>query len=221
MYTRLSRESPWKAQIGCTAVIALIIASVGFFIAYMTWTRDQSDNRNGMLIFASIWIGVGALVMLSAIHQAFATRPPETIVEIDPEVLVPGQPVRVHILQPGPLNLRSIHVNLTAEETWWVTTRRGKRSLERKWHGPYRMMEIGREAIGGGETLDREGTFTIPRDIHETLESGGHNVRWKIEVWGRVAWWFGFMHPFPVRVVGQAETSNVKRQKEDGPSFDV
>jgi hypothetical protein len=201
MFTRLPRESPWSAQIGCGAVLALITAAPGLFIGYMTWTRDHSDNRNAILGFSAIWIVVGAMVFLSSLMQVLATRSPQTIVEIDPVELMPGETVRIHILQPGPVFLRSIHANLSGEEDTWRRPRAsGKRSLNRRYLGPYRMMEIGREAVGGGETLDREGTFTIP-DVEPSLESAERKVRWKIEVWGKVSWWPGFMHPFVVKIV--------------------
>jgi hypothetical protein len=62
------------------------------------------------------------------------------------------------------------------------------------------MFEIDRQTIGGGETLQREATFVVP-DIAASLDSPDEQIRWKIEVWGRVALWPDFMHPFPIKVV--------------------
>jgi len=200
MYTRLARESPWKAQIGCSAVLALIVASPGLFIGYMTWTRDHSDNRTAILWFSGVFVAVGVLLLLSAIHQAFAVRSPETMIEIDPGELTAGSVMRIRVIQPGPIRLRSIHANLAGEETTWVSSssnRKSSRSI--KYLGPYRMFEMGHEEIADGETLEREASFDIP-DIPATDESGEKKTRWKIEVWGRVAWWPDFMHPFPVQV---------------------
>ena len=152
MFTRLTRQSPWGAQIGCGITLAFIVAAPGLFIGYMTYTRDQSDNRNAMFAFAAVWVVVGILVLLSQIHQAIASRSPET--------------------------------------------------RNTKYLGQFRMIDVERYDIAGGEQLEREATFQVPADIPVSLESPDRTIRWKIEVWGRVAWWPDFMHPFPVTVVG-------------------
>ena len=203
MFTRLTRKSPWGAQIGCGIVLSFIVMAPGFFIGYMTYTRDHSDNRNALFGFSAVWIAVGILVLLSQIHQVFASRSPETIVEIDPLELKPGESVRIHVIQPGPLRLQSIHANLSGEDTTisfsaYEKTTNTKRTT--KYIGPFRMIEIERYDIGGGEVLEREATFRVPPDIPASLESSGRTIRWTIEVWGRVAWWPDFMHPFPVTV---------------------
>ena len=81
----------------------------------------------------------------------------------------------------------------------------GKRTRRTKFLGPHRMLEIGRQDIASGETLEREGTFVVP-DIPFSQEVPGLHVRWKIEVWGRVAMWPDFMHPFIVTVVAPGST---------------
>lgn len=212
MFTRLERRAPWKAQIGCTFVIALLTASPGLFIGYMTWTRDHSDKRGAMLAFAAVWIVVGLLVLLSGIHQLFAVRSPETIVEIDPAELTPGAPLRLRITQPGPLHLRSLHVNLAGEELQYYYPRGlpgegSKRSSKTRYLGPHRMAEITQSRIAAGETLERDVMFTVPSDVVASVDSVDLKIRWTIEVWGRVAWWPDFMHPFPVRV-GRPLTSH-------------
>src|SRR5262245_47480734 len=116
MFVRLARQQPWKAQIGCTFVIASCVAAPGLFIGYMTYFHDHSDNRIAYYAFAGVWIVVALLVLLSGIHQLFAVRSPETVVEIDPVPLIPGSPVRLRITQPGPLRLLSLHANLAGEE---------------------------------------------------------------------------------------------------------
>lgn len=200
MFIRLERRAPWKAQIGCSFVLALVVAAPGLFIGYMTWTRDHSDNRNAVLAFSAVWIGVAFLVLLSGIHQMFAVRSPETIVEIEPAELTPGATLRIRITQPGPLNLRSIHANLAGEELQYYTPRGGKRSSKTRYLGPYRMVEIERNRIDDGGTLQRDVMFVVP-DIAASVDTVDLKIRWTIEVWGRVAWWLDFMHPFPV-VVG-------------------
>jgi hypothetical protein len=200
MYTRLTRETPWKAQVGCGAVMALMVALPGLIIGYMTWFHDHSDSRNGMFVFAGVWVGVGVLILIGSIHQAFALRSPETIVEIEPSELRAGQSVRVRITQPGPLRLQSIHANLAGEQTTIrLVPRTGKTSRTTKYLGPYRILEIDDHEIAPGESVDRDATFQVP-DVVPSYESPDGNLRWKIEVWGRVAWRADFMHPFPVTI---------------------
>lgn len=200
MYTRLTRETPWKAQVGCSAVIALVVATPGLFIGYMTYFHDHSDARNKMFAFSAVWVVVGLLILLSSIHQAFAIRSPETIVEIDPVDFRPGQTVRLRVTQPGPLRLQSIHANLAGEQTTIrLVPRTGKTSRTTKYLGPYRMLEIERQQIEPDQKVEREVMFQIP-DVAPSYESPEGNRRWKIEVWGRVAMWPDFMHPFLINV---------------------
>lgn len=208
MFVRLTRQQPWKAQIGCTFVVALLVAAPGVFIGYMTYFHDHSDKRNALLVFAAVWCVVALLVLLSGIHQLFAVRSPETLVEISPSELVPGSSLRIRIIQPGPLRLLSLHANLAGEETKYYYTRPllgdggGKRTSTTRYLGPYRMLEVERRSIELSEQLQREATFIIP-PIAPSTESTDLKIRWKIEVWGRVELWPDFMHPFPVTVVDQ------------------
>ena len=66
------------------------------------------------------------------------------------------------------------------------------------------MLEIDRRNIEIGETLQREATFAVPTAA-PSVESTEVKIRWKIEVWGRVAWWPNFMHPFPVKILGGSD----------------
>lgn len=201
MYTRLTRETPWKAQVGCGAVIALMVAMPGLFIGYMTYFHDQSEQRNAMFAFAGVWLVVAVVILLGSVHQAFAMRSAETIVEIEPLQLRPGQNVRVRVTQPGPLRLQSIHANLAGEQTTVrLVPRTGNTSRTTKYLGPYRILEIDDHDIAPGESIERETTFQVP-DIAPSYQSPDGNLRWKIEVWGRVAWRPDFMHPFPVDIV--------------------
>jgi hypothetical protein len=199
MFTRLTREQPWKAQIGCGAVIALAAAAPGVFIAYMTYFHDHSDNRGKTFAFAAVWIVVGLFIFLGTIHQALASRSPETVVEIEPAELAPGEALRIRILQPGPLRLLSLHANLAGEETT-IATGGGRRTRTTRYLGPHRMLEVERQQIGAADTLQRDATFIVP-DVAASGEASGVSVQWKIEVWGRVSMWPDFMHPFPVKVV--------------------
>src|SRR5689334_3958147 len=117
MFTRLTRASPWGAQIGCGIALAFITMAPGLFVGYMTYTRERSDDHTFYYVFSSVWIVVGILVLLSNIHQAFVARSPETILEIDPAELKPGDSVKIRVIQPGPLRLQSIHANLAGEDT--------------------------------------------------------------------------------------------------------
>ena len=208
MYTRLTRETPWKAQVGCGAVLSLIVAMPGLFIGYMTYFHDHSDNRTGMFVFAGVWVGVAVLILIGSIHQAFAMKSPETIVEIEPAELRLGESVRVRITQPGPLRLQSIHANLAGEQTTIrLVPRTGKISRTTKYLGPYRIMEIDEQEIAPGASVEHEAMFQVP-DVAPTYESPDGNLRWKVEVWGRVAWRADFMHPFPVKVVGATDPAH-------------
>jgi len=204
--TRLTRQQPWSAQIGCTLVLALVVAAPGLFVGYMTYVHEHGDNRSAYFIFASVWIVVAVGLLAGGIHQLIAVRSPETIVEIDPSTLVPGSSIRVRVTQPGPLNLRSLHANLAGEEIEYYYAKGGllpaegtKRTTKVRYHGPFRIVEIDRCVIADGMRVQREVMFTVPA-IPASAETTDLKIRWKIEVWGRVSLWPNFMHPFPVQV---------------------
>src|SRR5438045_667249 len=163
MFTRLTREQPWTAQIGCAFAVSLIVAAPGIFVGYMTWFHDTSRNRTMMFVFAAVWIAVGLIVLMSSVVQAIAVRSPETLVEIDPPELTPGEPVRIRIIQPGPLRLKSLHANLAGEEmTYKISGGAEKRTRMTRYLGPFRMLDIGRQNVDLSETLQRENTFVVP-----------------------------------------------------------
>ena len=69
MFTRLTRELPWKAQIGCSAGIALVVAAPGLFIGYMTYVHEHGDDRVAVLGFSAAFVGVGLLLFLSGVSR--------------------------------------------------------------------------------------------------------------------------------------------------------
>ena len=191
MYTRLTRETPWKLQIGAGTVVALMVAMPGVFTGYMIWFHDQGGDRTRSFVFAGVWLFLGILILIGSIQQAFAGRSQETIVEVEPAEFWPGQTVRVRVTQPGPLRLQSIYVNLAGQEM--------TRSRTTKYLDPYRITEIDGRRIAPGESVEEEASFHVP-DVAASNESPDSTLRWKIEVWGRVAFWPDFVHPFPVKV---------------------
>jgi hypothetical protein len=185
-FTRLTRQTQWTRQVVCGFIIGLL-AAAGVGLIYMTYFHERDHGEWPMYAFGAVWIAVGLFVILGSVHQAFATRSPETIVEISPAVLVPGRALIVRIIQPGPLRLRSLHANLTGEKTIWKWVTGGHRRSFVSWQGPYRILEIGREDIEEHAPLQREATSPVPAGIEPTIEQGDTTIVWKIEVWGACA----------------------------------
>ena len=206
MYTRLQREPPvpFLASVIRSFVLCLIIAAPGAIVGYMILTRQPGydlarlrwpDPHLFPVIIGALSIALSALMFLGFINDAIASRSPGTVIEIDPSPLRAGGTVRLRVLQPGPINIGSIRVTLFGEKRapWKVIG--DQRVFLAKRHGPHLMMEIDRQKLGAGETLEREAAFTVPANVESSTW-----VAWRIEVCRKVAWRSDSIDRLPVTV---------------------
>lgn len=207
-FVPLTRDTPWTRQIGCGAVIALLLGAVGAGFLYAThhyyghwdWEHDTLS-----IIFGIVFGAVGALMALATIHQALAVRTPLTQVGICPGELTRAGTAQLRVRQPGPVRLRSLHARLVCE----VRTRHASESERGKTYYTTRFPHQQRiftsdaaQEIPAGAAFEQSVSFTVPFDAPHSRESADERVTWRIEVWGRVRWWPDFMHPFTVSVAG-------------------
>lgn len=197
---RLSRVVSRKSEQGCRVFLAFLLIGlpIGLGIPIINhWGEEGS-------VLAAIVVGafglVGLLLLYVSIHQAFAARIPETIVEIERVSLQPGDKVQVCIRQPGPVSLHSLRANLTCEESVRRVGSKGRISHSSRLIYQQNFLDIQDAMISAGDTLEQMVILEIPIDAKPSSDRGATKINWRIEVWGKVEDWPGFMHPFSIRV---------------------
>lgn len=206
-FVPLTRDTPWTRQIGCGALIALLLGGIGAAFLYAThhyYGQWDWDHDGLVIIFGIAFGGVGALMALATLHQALAVRTPLTQAAICPGELVRAGTAQLRLRQPGPARLRSLHARLICE----VRTRResettpGKSVYTTRYPHQDRILSCDdAQEIRAGEQFERTASFQVPFDAPPSGEHANQSVVWRIEVWGTVRWWPDFMHPFTVSVV--------------------
>jgi hypothetical protein len=198
---RLVRELPWKTEIGCGLLLPLIVGGVGGFILYMEHVHPPATDQNNAWVAPIVGWGfllAGLLILFGAVYGSLASRSPETVVAIDKNELRRGDRVTVHILQPGPMRLKSLRADLFGEElrirgyTNSVTTRKDL--------GTFKFFAQDDIVVRDGEVSHRFAALDVPEDIPPSATFDGGTVTWRIEVWGAVRRGFNFRHPFVVKV---------------------
>ena len=202
---RLQRDAPAGTIAGCALALGIVLLAIGAFPVYMTLTHDEPGQRGFFYVFGGGFGLVGLLLVYSGIHQFFAMKTPETIVEMNAPALERGATVEFFFRQPGPASLESMRANLVGEERWatYVSSSRGRKT---NWHtkhlGTFNFLDHG-EAEIGSMPLDVLASLEVPRDIEPTREEAGDDRRsfgWKVEVWGKVRGRADFRHAFEVTV---------------------
>src|SRR6187431_1521187 len=98
---RLKRETPFTSQLGCTAMLAVLLLGVAVFCYF----AGQGSGKGEKWVPYAVGGGFGffgLLLLFSFIRQLDAVGLKETIVEISTEPLQPGQTAKICMIQPGP-----------------------------------------------------------------------------------------------------------------------
>lgn len=190
----LARDSTRAAQIGCTFALALVLGGAGGGFLYGAWR--SGDTSLVLKIVGGCFAFFGVLLLGSAIHQLFALSTPQTVVEIDTNILKRGARIRLYFRQPGPANFESLRANLVGEESW--TTGSGKR---RQRHaislGTFNLFDSGPFELLNETPFERTVTVEVPDLPHA---AAGRMETWTLEVWGKVHGRADFQHVFPLIV---------------------
>ena len=193
----LSRKTSRGAQIGCTLALALIVGGIGATAFVLASRHRETEPSFVVYVVGGGFALVGLLLLYSAIHQLFALRTPETIVEIDRDVLVRGGDVQLYFRQPGPAQFESLRANLVGEESWWTGT--GKR---RRHHvlqlGVFNLFDSGPFEVDATVPYERIADARIPHVPHAS--DPAHAETWQLEVWGKVRGRADFQHVYGVRL---------------------
>jgi hypothetical protein len=216
---RLKRETPFQSQLGCTALIALVLLGVAVF----AWFAGKQPGENSWVAYmVSAGFGLfGILVVWSFIRQVAAIGLGETIVEISTEPLQPGDTFRICVIQPGPAKLKSLRANLVCMEERRYTvlnskTNRNEPRIQQRLISTENLVDEKHLNVPGGDVWHEMRDFSLPADAPIAGTKDGVSISWKIEVWGTGYMLASFMHPFAVDVYhGQ------RPEEEDAEDEDV
>jgi hypothetical protein len=188
----LTRNASRSTQIGCTFLLVLIFGGIGVTALIMA---HRNENNGVVSLVGGGFTLVALLLLYSAIHQLFALKTPQTVVEIDTRELVRGAEVQLYFRQAGPASFESLRANLVGEEHWWTGS--GKR---RQHHvlqlGVFNLFDSGPFEVDDLTPYERLITVRVP-DVPEPSDPE-HGVQWQLEVWGKVTARADFQHVFPV-----------------------
>lgn len=207
---RLTRETPFTSQLGCTFLIALILGAVAALgIAAGISSEDEKGNTWAPYAVGGGFGFFGLLVLWSGIRQLATCGIKETIVEVSADALPLGQSAKVVILQQGPATISSLRANILCVETTsrMVTVPGNKTGPRREQAERYLVQENIFDAshlrVAHGDVWQETREFTVPSEGKPTQgeETDDYYVRWRIEVWGKAGFIGSFMHPFPVKVI--------------------
>ena len=188
--TPLRRASSRGAQIAKTLGLALPLAALAAF----AFTRPAP--LLGKIVAGAF--GVASLLLFySGIHQLFALRTPETIVECDADEFRRGREVRFRFRQPGSASFESLRANLVGDEHWTEWVPRHRRRVRRYQHiATVNVFDSGAFTAPFDETV----TVRIPHDLPRASVKD-RQERWRLEVWGNVKGRADVQHVFPLRLL--------------------
>jgi MFS family permease len=201
---RLERQGTRAGQVGGALVIGVLLGAVAGALIYYPAAYPDADDRIAMYAIGGFLALLALVLVYSGVHQWFAMKTPETIVEMTEAVLTRAAEVHLLFRQPGPVSLQSLRANLVGEESWTVIVGTGgsqRTSTRVKYLGTFNILDSGPEDVDEHGFAERYVTFMVPGEIPP---SGGtaehHQVAWKIEVWGKVRGRADFYHPYRVQV---------------------
>lgn len=206
---RLQREQPWGQAIGCALFLGLLLMAIaGVGCAVMRQIPPQEKDRWVAYVFIGVFGVIGVLLFMSGIHQWFASRVRETIVEIDQESTPLGGTIRICFRQEGPVTLNSLRANLRCVERqhkWGTRTNSDGNSESYKTTNErdlitQNVLDEDPGSIAAEEFWEKSIQFQIPRDARASFASDDLEIVWKLEVWGKVPRWPDFMHPYLLEV---------------------
>lgn len=199
---RLFRSMPWGFERGGRLLLALFL--IGFSGALLIPIINHWGEKDIVMPAAvvSCFGLVGLLLLYASLHQALAKRSPETMVEVEHFPFQAGEKMRACIIQPGPVKLSSLRANLVCLESGRTGQGRRRRRRSPSHHLLYQhnVLDLQDVVVRSGETFEQMVTLEIPAEARKSGREQGVEITWRIEVWGKVKNWPGFMHPFTIWV---------------------
>ena len=196
---RLTREQPWKAEVGCGFLVSSILTAVGGFIVYMEHMHPDTGQTAWVTnIVGGVFLITGLLMLAAMIYNLLAMQSPETIVSANRSSLARGETLTLNVSQPGPIHLNYLRVNFRGERLFAPIDQ--KRSFDREHLGTFRMFSQDDIRVDSGESFRTSFSFVIPEEIQPSGDTERGTITWRVEVWGNVVNGFNFVHPFVINL---------------------
>jgi hypothetical protein len=193
---RLTRQVSRGSQIGCFAVIFLVLSAVAALLLANAFARRPGQEGFWLLSLVGGGLALAALFMLFAtVKEILALGTPETLVEIDSPSLMRGQPVTFFLRQTGRGLHGVIRINLFGQES--------TRAVDDWTHGESWTVDVfdsGPFEVDGATPFERVLTFDVPDGLEPSMEDGNRKVEWILEVKGDLRGRANFDHSYAVRV---------------------
>lgn len=201
---RLKRETPFTSQLGCTALLAVVLLGFGYF-CWLAGSNPEEKNNWVAKVVGSGFGFFGVLLVFSFIRQVGAIGLKETIIELSEEPLQPGKPAKICVIQPGPAKLKSLRVNILSFEQRHFTvpdseSSRHQNRTEEKLLATTNLVDAKHINVSHGDTWHEMHEFTLPADAQVAGTRGNITTLWRIEVWCTGYLLASLMHPFRVDV---------------------
>jgi hypothetical protein len=217
---RLTRETPFKSQLGCTAGIAAVLLAM----ATLAWFAAKSEGKGSHWVGYVVCVGFGffgLLLLFSFVRQLAAAGLKETIVEVSREPLQPGETAKICLIQPGPAKLKSLRANLVCLEArsksvWNAEKKIHEHHREERLVSSENVLEATHLNVAAGDTWHEIREFSLPADAKAVGTVDGVTTTWKIEVWGTGYILASFMHPFLVDVFYGEREEYEEDTEDDG-----
>lgn len=202
---RLPREQPWKSEVGCGLLAAVVVAGVGGVVAYLDHVHGGS-GKNAWVTPVVGWtfLSVGLLMLTAVAYNFLATMNPETVISVSRNPARRGERLTIHLQQPGPIRLRSLRADLFGEAVYLPLLGKepGKGTTTNRTHlGTFEFFGRDNISVPAGGTFETTATLVIPTEIAPSSSIGYTTTTWRIEVWGSVRAGFNFRHPFVIQII--------------------
>jgi hypothetical protein len=200
---RLSRETPFRSQIGCTLFLAVLLLAFAAF-AFVAGTEPGKNQWVPWVVGAMFGL-FGLLLLLAFVRQWAARHMGMTLVEVSAEPLLPGKAATFCVIQPGPAKLKSLRASLVCTEITLVPlphapAGRSDHRREERILSTETLISAGHLHVLPGRFWIERRDYSLPADAPVSSTVGKVTVVWRIEVWGKGYGLASFMHPFPVDV---------------------
>lgn len=147
---------------------------------------------------------LAVLLIWSALMQTFALIVPETIFEVEKQIVQPGETIQFCVKQLGPVHLNSLRANLIGlqrtERKHRDPRKPGTDRAPDSMHYHENILDSDGAWLYPGQTQQWISQLTIPEDAIESGKAGSRVTKWSIEVWGRAFFFVGFMRSFTIQV---------------------
>jgi hypothetical protein len=193
---RLTRQVSRISQIGCFAVIVLVLAAPAALLLSNAWAKQLGEEGFWLLWLVGGGLALAALLMLLVtIRDVLALATPEPLLEIDSPAFVRGQRVAFFLRQAGRGSYCSIRVSLFGRESM--------RAVDDWTHGePWtlNLFDSGPFEVGESTPFERAFTFDVPEGLEPSMKDRARKVEWILEVKGDLRGRANFDHSYVVRV---------------------